>query len=324
MTLSSSSLSSSSSANLSMTSTTINTDALANTTHAIQLKDGSYKGELENNLPNGKGKLTYAENNSRKSYEGDFVNGAFEGQGIMIWRNLRKYEGEFHENEIDGKGTMTMGGTLLVNIKEIRTGNFKNGKLYGNAKVQKLENEQIIESQEGFFQNNLLQKGKITTTKEQQIIVKEGSFKEAELHGANGTIKILERGKLVELQEGTFENGVLKSGTITLFRAPQIKEERKGNFKDGELDGEGTIKITQYGEQLIECLGGNFKDGKLHEGTAKILKKNVFHLFSGEWQNDQLWNGQEKFQNQTLEYENGKIKENGCCSIIQNSSCVML
>lgn len=316
-------ISSSSSTTLSMKSaTTVNTDTLAMTSQTIELENGKhYTGPLKDGLPNGVGTLTYPENNHLQSYKGNFENGAFEGQGVMLWRNLQKYEGEFHNNEIEGFGTMTMGGTKLVNIKEIRTGIFKKGKLNGNAKAKTLENEQVIESKEGLFQNNLLQKGKITTIKEQQIIVKEGSFKEEELNGAKGKIKILERGKLIELQEGTFENGMLKSGTITLFREPQIKEERNGSFINEKLNGVGTIKIMQYGE-LINCLGGTFKDDKLNgkDGTAKIFKKNVFHLFFGEWQNGQLWNGQETFQNLTIDYENGEKKKNNA---LKSCGCVI-
>ncbi|MCB1324918.1 MAG: hypothetical protein H7A21_18175 [Spirochaetales bacterium] len=40
-------------------------------------------------------------------YEGDFVDGVLEGQGIMLWADGRRYEGEWRNGRQEGQGTMT-------------------------------------------------------------------------------------------------------------------------------------------------------------------------------------------------------------------------
>lgn len=39
-----------------------------------------------------------------ESYEGDFVDNTFEGQGVYIFKSGAKYEGSFKNNQFEGKG----------------------------------------------------------------------------------------------------------------------------------------------------------------------------------------------------------------------------
>lgn len=306
---------SSSSLTLSMSATTTSMDTVTATSQAIELENGNrYEGPLKNGLPNGRGKLTYSENDPRKSYEGNFVNGELEGTGLMTWRNGQTYEGQFHNNNIEGAGTMRI--KKDNGVIEIRSGNFRDGKLDGNGKIQLKQHDQVTKSEEGLFENNQLKDGTITV--ETRLVnlkkIKSGTFKDGKLHG-NGKIQLNDDGQIT-LKEGSFENNQLKKGKITtIYKEHQKKEIREGNFENGELNGVGKITIIQY-EETIELRIGTFKNSKLHgKGTEKIIKNSVTFLSDGEWKNGVLWNGKKEFQNQTINYVNGEI-DNPCCVML--------
>ncbi len=85
-----------------------NTNPQANntqTTTTLKYKSGTiYDGEVVNNVPNGKGKMTFT---SGSVYEGDFVNGKYEGKGKYIFNNGDIYEGGFVNGKRSGKGKFT-------------------------------------------------------------------------------------------------------------------------------------------------------------------------------------------------------------------------
>ena len=58
--------------------------------------------EIKNNIPNGKGIKYYS--NGKILYEGDFVNGLFEGNGKYIWEDGEYYIGEYKNGLRNGKG----------------------------------------------------------------------------------------------------------------------------------------------------------------------------------------------------------------------------
>ena len=61
-----------------------------------------YDGELKNGRRNGRGILTWADGEGR--YEGDFVDNAFEGQGVLALPNGTHYEGGFRNSRYSGHG----------------------------------------------------------------------------------------------------------------------------------------------------------------------------------------------------------------------------
>jgi hypothetical protein len=65
----------------------------------------SYTGRLKNGLPDGKGKLIYANGISYR--EGVFVNGELNGYGKTQYDNGDVYEGEFKNGMKNGKGKLT-------------------------------------------------------------------------------------------------------------------------------------------------------------------------------------------------------------------------
>ena len=67
--------------------------------------DGKYYiGEFKNDIPNGKGIKYYK--NGNILYEGDFINGKFEGNGKVIYENGLYYIGQFKNGLKHGKGTL--------------------------------------------------------------------------------------------------------------------------------------------------------------------------------------------------------------------------
>ena len=65
-----------------------------------------YEGKFKNGLPNGYGELiTYDDKHiGEEGYKGDFKDGLPNGQGILTWPNRGAYKGEFKDGEQHGKG----------------------------------------------------------------------------------------------------------------------------------------------------------------------------------------------------------------------------
>ena len=60
-----------------------------------------YIGNFKDYKPNGKGKIF--DENEKLIYEGDFIDGEFEGKGKQIF-DFGYYEGEFKNDDYNGKG----------------------------------------------------------------------------------------------------------------------------------------------------------------------------------------------------------------------------
>ncbi|KAK2949729.1 putative MORN repeat protein [Blattamonas nauphoetae] len=95
--------------------------------------EGRYDGDLVNHRPHGKGKYLfpnryflydgnwnhgkmhgqgrlYFGQSGADFYEGSFVDGQIEGEGIRVWADGRVYKGGFSNGEFSGKGTFTRYG----------------------------------------------------------------------------------------------------------------------------------------------------------------------------------------------------------------------
>jgi len=94
-----------------------------------------YEGEAVNGKFNGKGKSTSADGNV---YEGDYVNGKQTGKGKCTYTDGDVYEGDFVDDNPHGKGKMTTAdGKVFV-------GNWENGKFAGNSQMKILKNLSIV------------------------------------------------------------------------------------------------------------------------------------------------------------------------------------
>ncbi|GAU30219.1 hypothetical protein TSUD_67720 [Trifolium subterraneum] len=69
-----------------------------------KLNDDVYVGKFNRKLFHDNKKYKWS---NRTIYEGDWVDGAMTGKGVMIWPSGTKYEGEFYESYLHGRGTLT-------------------------------------------------------------------------------------------------------------------------------------------------------------------------------------------------------------------------
>ncbi len=177
-------------------------------------KDGKYyEGEFENNLPHGKGIKYYS--NGNILYEGNFINGKFEGKGKYIYNDGDYFIGEYKNGLRNGKGILyDKNGNIMfksdyINGKvegygkriwengEYYEGQWKNDLKHGNGK-EYYANEEI--KYEGNFINDKYEgNGKYIWNNGEYYI---GQFKNGLSHGKgaiyypNGKIKI--EGKWIE------------------------------------------------------------------------------------------------------------------------------
>ena len=94
-----------------------------------------YEGEFLNGKFDGKGIL---KNLKGDIYEGSFKNGLKEGQGIFRFAEGDIYVGNFSFNKFDGEGKL-----IIKDISEYK-GKFKNGKYEGYGMLKSLTNNDIL------------------------------------------------------------------------------------------------------------------------------------------------------------------------------------
>ena len=70
----------------------------------ITYKNGKYKGDLNEDLPDGKGEFKYTNGDV---YNGDFRAGLKDGVGIYTYKSGETYEGDWKDDKKDGKGVYT-------------------------------------------------------------------------------------------------------------------------------------------------------------------------------------------------------------------------
>ncbi|KAH3765703.1 MORN motif [Pelomyxa schiedti] len=67
--------------------------------------DGVYTGRLVDNKRDGRGKLTWHEDDGEHTYEGDWSEGLRNGRGVRTWPDGASYDGEWKDGHADGWGT---------------------------------------------------------------------------------------------------------------------------------------------------------------------------------------------------------------------------
>ena len=115
-----------------------NTNPQANNTQTkttLKYKSGTiYEGEVVNNVPNGKGKMTFT---TGTVYEGDFVNGKYEGKGKYTFSNGDFYEGDFVNGKRSGKGKLT------YKSGKVLEGDWEDDKFVDDTNTKPVENNNI-------------------------------------------------------------------------------------------------------------------------------------------------------------------------------------
>lgn len=92
-------------------------------------RSGIYSGELLNDLPNGYGTFTSSnEAGDSWTYEGNWLNGHFQGQGATTWSSGNKHIGEYSNDYMHGIGIYYENDTIIYQ------GKFCNGEFIGDDK----------------------------------------------------------------------------------------------------------------------------------------------------------------------------------------------
>jgi len=178
----------------------------------ITSKDWVYEGELKNGMADGKGKLTAFDGSS---YEGEFKNDKYNGKGRLNYGNGSFYEGEFKDGQFNGKGKIVGANGIVYE------GDFKEGKADGKGKYVKANGDVYV-----------------------------GEMKNDKIHG---------RGKLVYANGSVYEGDFVENlregmGKYITDGGDYIYE---GEWKDDEGEGKGKLTISGY---VVE---GEFKNGLL-------------------------------------------------------------
>lgn len=198
-----------------------------------------YEGEWKDGAPNGNGKMIYANGDI---YIGSWLSGNKHGEGEMTYANGDHYGGSWRTGAKDGDGKMI----------------YANGDVY--------EGEWKLENPSG--------RGRIAYANGN---IYEGSWRMGVRDG-NGTITYTNGDSF----ECNYSNGILVSGTLSRNNGDQYTA-KWFNYKSGK----GTIKYKN-GDVYV----GNFKD-LLPDGEGKLINKGGLEK-SGKWEKGVLKNGQEE------------------------------
>ena len=221
--------------------------------------DSKFVGEIKNELPNGKGSVSYHDG---RKYDGEFKSGKYHGLGTWTSSDSDgfKYVGEFKDGEEHGWGIFTTNGIKY-------DGEWKNGLPKGYVKITYpngiIFDGIIIDSELGNYLKNV--KGTTTYPNGEKY---EGEFKDGEFHG-QGTFTSPDREKYVgEFKDGEYHG----QGTFTYPDGTKYV----GKVKDGECHGQGTF-TSKDGEKFV----GEWKDDKEWNITEYDKNGNII----GKWVN---------------------------------------
>jgi len=228
--------------------------------------DGKYYiGDIKNNIPNGKG-IKYLKNGNIL-YEGDFINGKFEGYGKFICESGAYYIGQWKNGLSHGKGTMYYSNG---NIK--LEGYWVNNKLEGNGKYISKEGHYYIGHYKNGFRN-----GKGIEYYPNGSIKYEGDWVNDVPEG-NGAF-IWQDGFYYI---GQFKNG-FRNGKGTMYY-PNGSVEYEGDWVNDKYEGNGRYNLED-GYYYI----GHFRDGKMN-GKGTMYKSNGDIWRKGKWLNNMWFN----------------------------------
>ena len=238
-----------------------------------------YEGEYVNGKFEGKGKYTYI---SGSYYIGDWKNGKKNGKGKVYRKNGNlKIEGNFVDDKIEGYGKWSFENN------DYYIGECKNDKINGKGKEYykngnlKYEGNYVDGKMEGY--------GKYIYEDEEYYI---GEFKNDKKDGKgkyyykNGNLKYDGNfaddtyegcGKYID-EDGGYNIGEWKNGKQTGKGQKYYKNgnlQYEGNFIDGHFEGYGKF-IYESGDYVL----GDFKNGKAN-GNCQVFYKNGNLKFEG-------------------------------------------
>lgn len=167
---------------------------------SFQFADGKcYSGEFKNDLPDGKGTLTFR---NQDEYTGQMSHGMMEGHGIYRFYDLSSdsykgfYEGHFANSQFNGIGKRVFAD------KSIYCGEWVDNKEHGFGQYFYPNGDRVV----GFWQYGCLVKGSLFFNDGSKYV---GNFKDMQFSGFG--IYILSDGSL---HQGEWQNNILIRGII--------------------------------------------------------------------------------------------------------------
>ena len=199
---------------------------------------GRYKGEIEDDLPNGKG---IVKTTTGITYLGEFKDGLPNGKGITIYPDGETYTGEYMKGIRNGQITHTFPSGQKYE------GELKDGVYHGKGTYTFPDGESYVGEFKDGKENG---KGTYTFSSGKKYV---GEFKDGLPNGL-GTYINTNGGKYVgEFKDG---NGHGQGTYINTNGGKYV-----GEFKDGVPNGQGKVTFPD-GENYV----GEFKDDKIWTG----------------------------------------------------------
>lgn len=244
-----------------------------------------YEGEWKDGAPNGNGKMIYANGDI---YIGSWLSGNKHGEGEMTYANGDHYGGSWRTGAKDGDGKMIyangniyegnwkMGvrngyGTMSYANGNCYKGNWKDGNYDGNS-IMKYANGDVYEGE--WKLENPSGRGRMAYANGN---IYEGSWRMGVRDG-NGTITYTNGDSF----ECNYSNGILVSGTLSRNNGDQYTA-KWFDYKSGK----GTIKYKN-GDVYV----GSFKD-LLPDGEGKLTDEDGLGK-NGKWEMGILKDGKEE------------------------------
>ena len=262
----------------------------------IMNPDGSYyEGDIENELPNGKGVCVNNEANYRGSfkhykphgdgqmdffdqttYVGNFFMGDFTGKGKMTWNKLGSYEGDFVDNKLHGEGVFT---TIDKNVYK---GSFNANQIDGKG-VYTWYNKGGKETRfEGVYKNGKKFQGKYNVDKD---IYYQGTFAN---NMPEGTGKFVKGNDSFEgvFKKGKYDRPITTSGdTNTRVKLYDTKNDViLSTFSKEDIPNESLLLHLKQNEiEVVKKI--NFKDKVIFKA---IIKETLNNMEESRIPNDEI------------------------------------
>lgn len=220
----------------------------------LMYKGNRYVGEYKDGLPHGEGIMYFDANDKyqRMSYEGDWINGLFDGKGVEIWLNGSKYEGDFK------KGLRNGYGICYYSSGGIYKGNWRDDKKNGEGHYSyPTDNENGILYYDGYWIDGVKHgHGKMVWSDGDYY---EGNWMDDDRHGKGTYVSGNTR------YEGTWENDIRQGLFIETYIPSGYY--KKGRYINGKKEGEW----NSYDNNGKPTFTDQYRNGK------QLLLRQKFH-----------------------------------------------